>query len=224
MRSTMKLSKDTLEILKNFASINSNFYANGSKTISTRTISKFVYAEAQIDEDLPQAFGLYNLNEFLGVVSMFSDPEIEFCDTHAVIRQDKNSVKYVFSDKDHLDVPDKQIKMPAASIEFTLTEENMKALIKAASVLSLTDIMIQGNGSVISAATVNVQNPSSNTFSIDVGDTDQNFTAYMKVENLKLIATGIYEVRISDKKISQFKRHDGKCTFYVALEKNSQFD
>lgn len=219
----MQLTKETLDILRNFASINSNFYYSGNKTLTTRTVSKQVFAEAKITEDIPQEFGVYNLSEFLGVVSMFSQPEIEFNDSYAIVRQDNNSVRYVFSDKDMLDVPDKQIKMPPTVVDFQLTEENIKALIKASSVLSLTDIEIKGDGEKITVSTVNTQNPSSNTFAIEVGDTDISFTAYLKIENLKLIAAGIYDVGISDKKIAQFKHHTGNYTMYIALEKNSQF-
>lgn len=220
----MKLSKETLDTLKNFATINSNFYSTGSKTISTKTVSRQVYVEAEIEEQLPQAFGIYNLSEFLGAVSMFSEPEVEFCDTYAQIQQGYNSIKYVFSDPEVLDFPKKQLSMPSCDIEFQLSEENIKALIKASSVLSLVDILIEGDGSRIKCSTVNVQNPSSNAFSIDVGETSSTFKAYLKVENLRLILSGIYTVSISKQKIAKFARHDGKYNFYVALVSTSEFN
>lgn len=225
----MKISKQTQEILKNFASVNSNFYYSGEGEISTKTVSKTVFVKANVEESFTNPFGIYNLSEFLGALSMFSDPEVEFDETTVTIKQDRNSLRYVYAAKEVLDTPsekvlqqlDKQFADNDPVAKFVLTEENIKAMLKAAAVLSLTDVLIEGDGSNITCSVINTQNPSSNNFSINVGETDASFKAYIKVENLKMPLT-IYEVAISSKKIAQFVRHDGNYTMYIALERNSE--
>lgn len=216
----MKLSKTTLEVLRNFASVNQNVLITAGSTLTTRTVAKNIFVEATVTDTFEQEMGLYNLQEFLGIVSLFSDPEFELSDNSVTIRQGKNKVQYVFASKEVLDYPDKPIKMPAVDATFELTEENLKSLLKAGSVLSATDLLIQGEDGIINCTVLDPKNPSSNTFSVEVGTTDRSFSAYIKLENLKMLP-GIYEVNLSSKKIAQFKSKVLDYNFYIANEKNS---
>lgn len=216
----MKFSKSTIEILRNFASINQNILIKKGNVLSTRTVAKNIFVEATVEDTFEQEFGVYNLAELLGIVSLFSDPEFTLSENSVTISQGKNKVQYVFASPEVLDYPDKAIKMPATDASFELSEENLKSLLKAGAVLSATDLVIQGNGNTITCTVLDPKNPSSNTFAIEVGSTDKNFSAYIKLENLKLIP-GIYEVNLSSKKIAQFKSKTMNYSMYIANEKNS---
>lgn len=216
----MKLSKSTIEIIRNFASINQNLLIQPGKTLSTRTVAKNIFVEATVEDEFEQEFGLYNTQEFLGIVSLFSDPEFELGESSVTIRQGKNTVQYVFASKEVIDYPDKPIKMPPTDASFELTEENLKSLLKAGSVLSATDLLIQGEDGLIKCVVLDPKNPSSNIFSVEVGTTDRVFSAYIKLENLKMLP-GIYEVNLSSKKIAQFKSKTLVYNYYIANEKNS---
>lgn len=216
----MKLSKSTLEILRNFASINQNVLIKQGSVLSTRTVAKNIFVEATVEDEFEQEFGLYNLNEFLGIVSLFSDPEFTLSDNSVTISQGKNKVQYVFASPEVLDYPDKAIKMPTTDATFELSDENLKSLLKAGAVLSATDLLIQGDGSTIMCTVLDPKNPSSNTFAIEVGGTDKSFSTYVKLENLKLIP-GVYDVNLSSKKIVQFKSKTIEYAVYIAAEKNS---
>lgn len=216
----MKFSKATLEILRNFASINQNILIRAGTVLATRTVAKNIFVEATVEDEFEQDIPLYNLAEFLGVVSLFSDPEFILTDNSVKITQGKNTVQYVFASPEVLDYPDKAIKMPSTDATFELSEENLKSLLKAGSVLSATDLLIQGNGETIVCTVLDPKNPSSNTFSVEVGTTDRVFSSYIQLANLKMIP-GIYEVNLSSKKITQFKSKTMKYAFYIANEKST---
>ncbi len=216
----MKITKTTLDVLRNFASVNQNILIQTGSKLTTRTVAKNIYVEALVDTVFEVPMCLYNLQEFLGIVSLFSDPEFELSENSVVIRQGKNKVQYVFASKEVLDYPDKPIKMPATDATFELTEENLKSLLKAGAVLSATDLLIQGEDGTINCIVLDPKNPSSNTFSIEVGETTRTFSAYIKLENLKMLP-GIYEVNLSSKKIAQFKSKTLDYNYFIANEKTS---
>ena len=218
----MKLSKQTLEVLRNFSSINQNILIKAGKVLTTRTVAKNIFVTATVDDEFEQEFGIYNLPEFLGVVSLFTDPEFTLNENSVTISQGKNKVQYVFAASEVLDYPDKAIKMPKTDASFELSEEDLKSLIKAGSVLSATDLLIQGDGSSITCTVLDPKNPSSNTFAVEVGTTDQTFSSYIKLENLKM-PPSIYEVNLSSKKIAQFVSKTINYEIYIANEKNSSW-
>lgn len=222
MSESMKLSKSTLAVLSNFASINQNILIKTGNVLSTRTVAKNIYVEATVEDEFEQEFGVYALPEFLGIVGLFSDPTFELSKNSVTISQGKNKVQYLFASPDVLDYPDKPIKMPATDASFELSEENLKSLQKAGAVLSATDLLISGDGELITCTVLDPKNPSSNTFTVEVGETDRVFSAYIKLESLKLPA-GIYDVMLSSKKIAHFKNKTMSYDFYVANEKNSSW-
>jgi len=102
----MKLSKHTIDIFKNFASINQNLLIHPGNMIDTRTVAKNIYVQATVDDVFEQEFGVYNLAELLGVISLFSDPDLVFSDNSMTISQGKNTVQYVFASPEVLDYPE----------------------------------------------------------------------------------------------------------------------
>jgi hypothetical protein len=216
----MKFSKETLSILSNFASINQNILIQKGNKLTTRTVAKNIYVEAVVQDEFEQDVPLYNLNEFLGIVGLFSDPTFDLSANSVTISQGKNKVQYLFASPEVLDYPDKPIKMPATEASFELSEENLKSLLKAGAVLSATDLLISGDGDLITCTVLDPKNPSSNTFTIEVGTTEKSFSAYIKLESLKL-PSGIYDVMLSSKKIAHFKNKTVDYNFYIANEKTS---
>jgi gp45 sliding clamp, C terminal len=216
----MKISKATIDILRNFASINQNILINEGNVLTTRTVAKNLFATATVDTEFPKEFGIYNLSTFLGVLSLFSDPDVELGTNSMIISQGKNRVQYTFAAPEVLDYPDKAIKLPSVDAEFELTEENLKSLLKAGAVLSSTDLCIAGDGTTITCSTIDPKNPSANTFSVEVGTTDRTFKAFIKLENLK-VPTGSYNVRMSVKKMTEFENKTISYSMIVANTKDS---
>jgi hypothetical protein len=218
----MKISKQTIEILRNYAAINQNILIKEGNVLTTRTVARNLFASATVDTSFPQDVGIYNLSTFLGVLSLFSDPEIDFGESAMTISQGKNKVNYLYAAPAVLDFPDKAIKMPAVTATFELTEENLKSLLKASAVLSSTDLKISSDGKVITCTVLDPKNSAANTFTVEVGESDREFEVFIKIENLKMIPAA-YDVSLSEKMIAQFQSKDKSYSLYVANEKNSKW-
>jgi ribosomal protein L28 len=217
----MKLSKETLTLFKNFAGINSNLLLKQGNKLATISAQKNVMADATVSETFPD-FGIYDLNEFLGAMSLFEDPELDFSEKYVTIKQGSMSIKYFAAEASVLTAPQKAITFPAAEIEFKMTAAMLNMIHKTASVLRASDVSIVGDGSKVTAVVGDKKNAAGNSFSEPVGDTDKTFRVNLKVENLKMLP-GDYTVSISSKKISRFKGA-GDLVYYVAVEADSTFE
>jgi hypothetical protein len=218
----MKLSKETVNLFKNFAGINSNMLLKAGQEISTISAQKNVMSDTKVTETFPLDFGIYDLNEFLGAMSLFEDPELDFSEKFVTIKEGANSIKYFAADASVLTVPTRKITFPEAEIEFTLTSTMLNMIHRTASVLRATDLQIIGDGSKITITVGDKKNVTGNSYSAHAGSTDKNFQANLKVENLKMLP-GDYIVNISSKKISRFKASASELVYYVAVEADSTF-
>jgi len=216
----MKLSKETVGLFKNFAGINSNLLLKSGNKLATISAQKNVMADATVTETFPD-FGIYDLNEFLGAMSLFDDPELDFSDKYVTIKQGNSSIKYFAAEASVLTAPQKAITFPDTDIEFNLTANILEMIRKTAGVLRASDVAIVGDGSTITAVVGDKKNATGNSFQETLGSTDKQFKVYLKVDNLKMVP-GDYTVSISSKKISRFKGA-GDLVYYVAVEADSVF-
>ena len=217
----MKLSKQTIELFKNFSTINSNLLLKAGNKIGTISGPKNIMASQTIAETIPSDFGIYELNEFLGALSLFNDPELEFTDKYVMIAEGNNHIKYYAAEAANLTVPQKEIVFPDAEINFRLTSNTLDLIKRTSGVLSAPDLAIVGDGSKIVATVCQKKNATANSYDVDLGATDKTFTVYLKVENLKMIP-GEYNVSISSKRISRFSGASD-LVYYVAVEADSSF-
>jgi ribosomal protein L28 len=218
----MKLSKETLALFKNFAGINSNLLLKSGNKLATISAQKNVMADATVTETFPD-FGIYDLNEFLGAMSLFEDPDLDFKDKFVSISQGSMKIKFFAADASVLTAPQKAITFPEAEINFNVSAAMLNMIHKTASVLRAADVSIIGDGSQITVVVADKKNASGNSFSEPVGTTDKTFRVNLKVENLKMLP-GDYDVSISSKKISRFKSPSSDLVYYVAVEADSTFD
>jgi hypothetical protein len=218
----MKLSKETVSLIKNFAGINSNLLLKQGNKLATISAQKNVMADATTTETFPD-FAIYDLNEFLGAMSLFEDPDLDFQGKYVSISQGSMKIKFFAADASVLVAPQKAITFPEAEINFNLSAANLNMIHKTASVLRASDVAIIGDGSKITAVVGDKKNATGNSFSEPVGDTDKTFKVNLKVENLKMLP-GDYEVSISSKKISRLKSPSTDLVYYVAVEADSTFD
>ena len=220
----MRLSESTKEILKNFSEINPNLVITPGKQLKTISTMKNILATANVSEDFPQDIAIYDLNEFLGVMSLFTKPTFAFDDKSLSISEEGTSTKskYYFADPSILTVPQKDVKMPEAEVQFTLTETDLTKVKKAAAMLQLPDISISSKGSDIMLSAIDKKNDTANNFSIKVGETNSKFEFHFKTEHLKMLP-GDYNVSISSKLISNFKHKSKPIEYWVALENTSKF-
>ena len=223
----MKLSEHTTSVLKNFASINQNLVIKEGKTISTMSAMKNIVAKAEVDEDFPREIAIYDLNEFLAALSLFTNPVLDFSENFVMITEEGktgNSLKYFYSDPSVVTTPSSEITMPETEVKFSLDSSDLSKVQRAASVIGSPDLVLEKNGTGSYLTVKDKKNDTANNYSLDVdaeGNGEYNF--FFKVENLKLLPTN-YDVNVSSKNISYFKSQAGNAVeYWIALEPESSY-
>jgi hypothetical protein len=221
---TMKLSDNTLALLKNFAGINNSILVKQGNRLRTISVAKNILAEAEISEEFPRDFAIYDLNQFLNGLSLHQDPDLDFTEeSHLSIKEGKRRVKYFFADPNVIiSPPDKNIQLPSQDVCFQLDSTSLEKLVKAAAVYQLPDLSAVGENGVIKLVVRDKKNDTSNEYAIVVGETDSEFTFNFKVENIKIIP-GSYDVVVSEKLLSRFQSKNHDLCYWIALEPDSQF-
>ena len=223
----MKISNETIAILKNFATINTGIVFKQGKTIKTISTNKNIFAQAGIGEEIPGEFGVYDLVTFLNVLSLHKDePSIEFGDKQATISglSGRSKLNYRFCDPSMVAAPpDKPIAMPEPEIEFKLTEDDLKWIRDTASVLSSPNIAVVSDGSKIEIVTFDTSNDSASTNALQVADGNgDTYKMIFKTEALKMIP-GEYDVKISSKGVSHFRHKTKDLQYWITSEAGSTF-
>jgi len=221
----MKLSEDTISILKNCAMINEGIQIKPGSTVRTISKMKNVLAKATINETFDNEIVLYDLNKFLGLVGMLKDPEIEVNSTEKTLNVKSSSTnsKIRLSDVSMIIAPpEKDIDLVAPEVEFKLKQNDLNQVVRSSSVLGLPNIAVIGDRESIYLATLDQKDSNSDEFKIKVGNTNAEFVFYFATENLKLIA-GDYDVSITTKGFSHFKNVSGKIEYWLANEAGSEF-
>ena len=218
----MNLSDKTLTILKNFAGVNNSILVKKGNQLRTISVAKNILAEAEIEEDFPRQFGIYDLNQFLNGLSLHQDPDLDFeNDSYLNIREGKRRAKYFFADPQVIiSPPEKEITLPSEDVHFQLESTALDKLLKAAAVYQLPDFSVIGEAGVVKLVVRDKKNDTSNSYSVVVGETDKEFTFNFKVENIKIIP-GSYDVIVSSKLLSQFSNSQYNLKYYIALEPDS---
>ena len=221
---TMKLSDNALAILKNFAGINNSILVKQGNKLRTISVAKNILAEAEIKEEFPRDFAIYDLNQFLNGLSLHQDPDLDFQqDSYLSIKEGKRRVKYFFADPNVIIAPpEKDIQLPTQDVCFQMDSVTLEKLVKAAAVYQLPDLSAIGEAGVIKLVVRDKKNDTSNEYAIEVGETDKEFSFNFKVENIKIIP-GAYDVVVSSKLLSQFTNTQHNLKYYIALEPDSTF-
>ena len=221
----MKLSDNTLSVLKNFSSINQSILFKHGSRLRTISVMKNILAEVTITEEIPKDFGIYDLNQFLNGMGLHQSPELDFTnDGYVVIKEGKMRTKYFFADPQVIVTPpEKPITLPSEDVTFELSTDQLDKLLKAASIYQLSDLAVVGGDGVVKIVVRDKKNDTSNDFSIVVGETESTFSFNFKVENIKILP-GTYDVVVSSKLLSRFTNKNQDLVYYIALEPDSTFE
>ena len=221
---TMKLSDNTLNVLKKFAGINNSILVKEGNKLRTISVAKNILAEANISEEFPRDVAIYDLNQFLNGLSLHSDPDLDFTpDSYITIKEGKRRVKYFYADPQVIVAPpEKEITLPTEDVCFQLDSTALDKLLKAAAVYQLPDLSAIGENGVVKLVVRDKKNDTSNEYAVVVGETDSVFTFNFRVENIKIIP-GAYDVVVSSKLLSKFSNTRYDLQYYIALEPDSTF-
>jgi len=218
----MKLSNGTINVLKNFSTINQNLVIKEGSDISTMSAMKNIVAKAKVEEDFIKEFAIYDLNEFLSALSLFEKPDLDFQDDYVVITEEGSakSLKYWYSDPSVVTTPTRDITMPSKELQFDFSSDSLAEITKAASVIGAPDMVLEKG----KLRVTDKKNITANDYAteLDVPDSDVDYKFWFKVENLKLLP-GSYSVEVSSKNISRFSNSNVDIEYFIALEPESSY-
>lgn len=219
----MKLENRTMQILKNFAMINPSMLFREGNTQITIAPQRNILARTTIAENFPKQFAIFDLSRFIGVLSLFNEPEIEYDESKVLISQGRQKVAYTFADPELIVAPpSKTPNVQDPEVMFKLTTEQLQATMRALGALQATHIIVEGDGENISIGVGKPSDPTSDTFKIEVGLSNHSFKFAFKAENIKILP-GEYDVMMSSKNISYFK--GGDVEYWIMADANhSRFD
>jgi hypothetical protein len=222
----MKLSNETLNVLKNFAGINSGIEFKTGNKIATISSTKTVLAKATLTDEFPQDFCIYDLNQFLSVHSLGKDTELDFDSNNVIFKSGRSKTKYRMTAKSMIvSAPEKELTLPSIDGSFKLKDEDLAQALKNSAVLGSPNIAFESDGSKISVTNFNAKDDSAHTNTIEIGttDNDKQFKAVFLVENFKMIP-GTYNVQVSSKGLASFVNEKGDLQYWIAIEaKESKF-
>lgn len=218
----MKLSQQTLTILENFSKISNSVYFHGGRIQKTMTPAKSIVVEATFDEDFPVEFGIYDMSQFLSVLSLFGAPELEFSEKKLLIKDGDSTATYWFTPKELIKdavIPqNKSISLSNVDLSFGLSKDNLKYLKSSAAVMSAPNFIINGDGTNIDLLVTDADSESSNKMSKHVGHTSDTFRFVGDVINLKMLDDD-YDVKVSKSGIIEFTSKNNKLKYWVAIRK-----
>lgn len=221
----MKLSNETLTVLKNFAGINSGIEFKAGNKIATISSTKTVLAKATLKDTFPEDFCIYDLNQFLSVHSLNKDTELDFDSANVIFKAGRSKIKYRKTAKNMIvTAPDKQLNLPTIDASFTLKEEDLAQALKTAAVLQSPNVAFESDGKKVFITTFNSKDDAAHTNSVEVAEgTFKKFKAVFLTENLKMIP-GTYDIEISSHGLAAFKNTKDDIDYFIAIEaKDSKF-
>jgi hypothetical protein len=222
----MKIEPKTLSVMKNFSSINPSLLFKAGNVLSTVSPTRSVLAIARIDQTFEQQFAIFDLSRFIGVMSLFDNPDLEFGEKAVRMKSDGRELEYRYADVNTIIVaPDKKLVLPSVDVEFILTAVHLADIQRALGALGMPEIAVVGDREDLWLQVTDSKNLHGDSFRIKVGKTDKKFHLVFKAENLKLIQQD-YSVQITSKGMSQFKGNTViEVEYWIALEaKASKFE
>ena len=220
----MNITPETLDILRNFSSINSGLTVKEGNELKTVSAMKNIFARAIVTEDFDKEHSIYDLSEYLGAVSLLDTTNFEFNAEKVTVSEGDNSVQYYYADPQMVISPQKDINMPEPEISFDLDDGVLDSLLKASSVLSLPDMVLSSDGSTVVLTVKDKKNSTSNTFSKTVAQGNgSTYEMFLRMENIKVIP-GDYTVFVSSKGVAQFTNRKQSVEYFIALEPDSNYN
>lgn len=227
--STVNLSKQTILVLENFATINSSIVFKKGNVIKTISNAENILGEYVCEENFPQDFAIYDLSQFLCGISILEYPTLVFDNDDYVTLKGRNiSLKYYFSDPQiTLKVaPEKSVKFPGANLEFSLDNDVLKKAYMITDKFKLGDMSFcSKDGNVfIEVSDREMDTANKCKFDLPSGTSTGDYSLNMKMDNLRVNRHASYNVRVSDQLLSEWTVTDWSgfkdinLRYYVALE------
>ena len=215
----MKVSNEMCDVLKSFSGINQSIWVDEGNVLRTISPAKTILAKATVEEGFNSPFGIYDLNQFLGCLSLVENAEIDLKDTYMRIHNDRNKIKYGYVEKDIITTPPaKEMELPSEDVSFILTNDVMQKVMQSCNVMQFPNVVVEVKDNQLSLVACDVKNPGGNRFEAFVCEHEGEYSFTYRSDNLKVMPFD-YNVNISDKGISKWSSRPEKVEYFIALER-----
>lgn len=223
----MRISKETIEVLKNISLINDNFYWQEGNTITSLAVAENIFVQATVKESIDSPIWVYSLNDLINVMSISENPELRIGANEVIIDWGNSKARYGFCDPELIKVAvksaSKKIKFPEAEINFEFEVNRSSGLLKATAILKTPYLSIFSENGKVCIKTYDKDNVNSNSYQVDTGtETDYNFNMILDIKNLVLL-NGLYDVSVSGRGISRWKHKTLDVVYYITMDESSEF-
>lgn len=218
----MKISKETIDLWKNFSTINPSVYVESGSLIQTTSPYGNVFAFADVDEFFDTPFGIYELSRFLNIISMMPDPEFDFSEKSVEISSGKHSVKYQYADKSmiiHQKVDPAHVTSFSGTLNFTMTKNDVVVLRKAAALLDMPEAQFECTEGKVIVRAIDLDNGTIDDWTTVITTTDQEDSGPItfSFDSLKLM-DGDYDVCLDpNSSFGVFKGKQTPVTYAVSV-------
>lgn len=226
---TMKLSKQTIAILKSMAGINSNIHVLPGNELVCVSPGKNIMFNAHVEEDFQTEFAIWDLTQFLGTHSLFSDPEIEFGNGSLRMKSGRQFCEYHYADPRLVEGcrPPKTLNLPPVKVVFELSQQELSDILRASAVLQLPNLLITNDGDKVKVIAHDKEKPNStNKFEVEVTPTDMDvnsdFKIHIRAENLKVLP-GDYEISVCEKLAILLNHKNIDANYTLAVDNDSVY-
>ena len=218
----MKLSTDTINVLKNFATINQNVRIHPGSQISTISPGKDVFARATVAETFPREFNIYDLSSFLALITLMEDQDIDFGDRSLTVSKDGGKFEYFYAEPTVIVAPEAGKNIPVeAHFEFDMTKNEVEMINKAAAITAAKNVILKSVQGQVSLTIGDSAVANSNSYTRIVGSSEHSFNCILPVERVKLIPDA-YHITLSKLKFLHFKNTSRDLAYWLALEPASE--
>lgn len=223
MSQKIKLTPETLGVLRNFSGINEAIIIREGDVVTTVSKAKSVVGVAKLNQSFESEFGIHDLRKFLATLSLFTDPELVIGDKIITISEDGRKVSYQLAQTKHVqsitptEVEGLDKLVDKGKVSFSWKNDVFQKVQKALTVLRLPVYQIQGDGSNIHLRAVSPDASCVDSYDVQVGETDQTFSAIFKAENIRSLPLD-YDVKLLDKTMARFSNDEAGLRYYVVAE------
>ena len=216
----MQISNETIQILKNFAAVNSNILIRKGKTLSTISTAKNIFAKVTVAEDFPVEVAVYDLNSLLALLTLMENQDVEFGEKSLTISKNNGKFEYFYSNANVIvPAPDKSIEIDN-HFQFQLSAEDVNMIMKAANITAAPTISVTAKDGTVVLTIGDKKNDTANTYKKTIGASDEAFECHMSVDNFKIVPDA-YTVTVSKKKLFHFQHATKAIEYFIAMEPDS---
>lgn len=227
----MKISQNTISLLQSFNQINSNLLVRPGNRLITRSATGSSQARATVDETFPTQFAIYDLSQFLGLLGVSTDPDIDFGQKNMTIKSSNGGeIEFFYADESLINAPPDSEVNVEPTFTFTLTNNDIQVIQKTSAIVSATMLSVIGEKNKVMLKINDPKNTTSNSYKKELGTTDQQFLARMTIDNFRAIVADTYDVQVGNAvgkgghkvPVFHFTSTTRKLTYLIAADNTSK--